>query len=103
MSWSLQVHWQGPADVHLILGQLLERTTSTQQAVREVKSDVSEIRERLAQGDANFAEMKLHMSKAGEARWEKYILEAWRVIQWGVLLWLTGSADLAVKLLGAIK
>jgi len=87
----------------LLLGQLLERTTATQIDVREMKGEVRQIHRRLAHGDAQFAELRRRMDnrKREIGQWERLILETVRIAQLLLVLWLTGSMDAALRILGS--
>lgn len=98
------MHWPPPPHVdsiHMMLGQLLERTQATQSDVRETRADVHQIKARLAHGDAQFAELRRGMktSKAEIGKWERVILESVRIGQFLLVLWLTGSLEAAIRVL----
>ena len=88
--------------VYYLLGQLLERSTATQQDVRETRRDIQTVTARLAHGDAQFAELRRTMNtrKTEIGQWERLILEAVRIGQFLGVLWLTGSIDAAARIFG---
>ena len=89
--------------VLVMLGTVLERTSATRDDVREMRGEVRQIRDRLAHGDAQFAELRRRMDsnpKREIGQWERLILEAVRIGQFLLVLWLTGSIDAAVHALG---
>lgn len=88
--------------VYYMLGQLLERTTATQHEVRETRRDIQTVTARLAHGDAQFAELRRTMNnrKTEIGQWERLILEAVRIGQFMLVLWLTGSIDAAARIFG---
>jgi len=73
----------------------------TARARTELRQDVRQIHERLAYGEAKFAELyrKMDSRKLDVGVWERLILEAVRIGQILLVLWLTGSVDAAVRLL----
>lgn len=95
------MHRHTDANVHMVLGQLLERTTATQTDVREIRVAVEAITRRVACGGARIEELQRRMDKPGGIKWERALLETFRIGQFLLVLWITGSLDAAVRILSA--
>jgi len=91
-----------PRSLDFQLGQLFECSRATQRDVREMRGEVRQIRDRLAHGDAQFAELRRRMDnrKAGIGQWERLVLESVRIGQVLLVLWLTGSVEAAIRIFG---
>lgn len=92
-------------NAQFMLGEMYGLMRATREDVSEMRGEVRQIRDRLAHGDAQFAELRRRMDKPKReiGSWERVILESVRIGQLLLVLWLTGSVDVALRILSGVR
>ncbi len=97
-------------DLHMMVGQIFERTVATAEATTQMREDIGEIKERLAEGgekfktiEARLSEMKPHQPPPPPPPIETRIKDALRYLIWIPVLWFTGSLEQAITMMDKLK
>jgi t-SNARE complex subunit (syntaxin) len=91
-----------PRDIERLLGRIEERTERTDETVLEIRKEQIDIQRRLARGDRKFDELaaKIDARKPEVGPWEMHGIEVMRVVIYLVVLWASGSLEIAARIAG---
>jgi hypothetical protein len=93
------VHWPDASNPMMLLGRLLERSDETIRRLDRIDGRLREGDQRMDAIDRKL-EIKSTSGADKPGPWERIAVDGSRIALWLALLWLTGSAETATRLIG---